>query len=250
MDINSVNITFGQANTKDWIDILSAMLTPLIAILGTYIAFQQWKISRTLEAFQVEQHKYDNYEVPIRELLKSYLEDLVSDNKNIDKKELTIQCINDLCDIFDRNHYMFDSDDDDLIKETCNKLREITQSIEPIKTMGLKKTCKVICDYYHYCCLLLIPLVRYMPQRDKSYINIFDILWFTLGSIIQFFIPHWVDRKFTRHVIPKIILEWIIFEVIRYFMRSHKENKKKEKEFKKTVKQLTLFNLKEYKNEQ
>ena len=89
-----------------------------------------------------------------------------------------------------------------------------------------------------------------MPQRDKSYINIFDILWFTLGSIIQFFIPHWVDRKFTRHVIPKIILAWIIFEVIRYFMRSHKENKKKEKEFKKTVKQLTLFNLKEYKNEQ
>ena len=63
MDINSVNITFGQTNSKDWIDILSAMLTPFVAILGTYIAFQQWRISKTLENFQIEQHKHDNYEV-------------------------------------------------------------------------------------------------------------------------------------------------------------------------------------------
>lgn len=248
MDINSVNITFGQTNTKDWIDILSAMLTPLVAVLGTYIAFQQWKISKTLEAFQVEQHKYDNYEVPLRKLMQSYIKDILSDNKEIDKKELTIQCIDEIRKISEQNHYLFDSDDDEMIKEACDNLKKITQELEPIKTMGLKRTWKVICEYYHYSCWLTMPIVAYMPHKEHSYINIFDVLWYTLLGIIQFFIPHYIDKKFTRHVMPKIILTFIIWEIIKYILSSLKENKKKQKADKENSKQLKLFEKNDYIN--
>ena len=39
-----INLTFNIAqNSNTLIDILSAALTPIIAILGSYIAYQQWK---------------------------------------------------------------------------------------------------------------------------------------------------------------------------------------------------------------
>ncbi|MGE3968512.1 MAG: hypothetical protein AB7F08_09750 [Dongiaceae bacterium] len=39
----------------NWIDVLSALLTPTIALLGSYIAWQQWRLSRrrlTLDLFE------------------------------------------------------------------------------------------------------------------------------------------------------------------------------------------------------
>jgi hypothetical protein len=32
---------------KDWIDVLVALMTPTIAIVGSFLAYQQWKINRT-----------------------------------------------------------------------------------------------------------------------------------------------------------------------------------------------------------
>ena len=239
MGINSVNITFGHANTKDWMGILSAMLTPFVAIFGLYIAFQQWQISKTLEAFQVEQHKYDNFEIPLRELTKKYLSKLISDDKEINKKEITIKCIDEICSIFDKNHYMFDSDDCDLIEDACNNLKRITNKLEPIKDMDVKKIWKAVCEYYHYLCLLIMPLIAYMPHKKKPYTNIFDVLWTTILIIIQFFIPHWIDRKIIRHVMPKIILIIIIWQVGKYILSLIKQNKQNKKECKEYAEQLT-----------
>jgi hypothetical protein len=32
-----------MATEKDWIDILQALMTPTVAIFGSYIAYQQWQ---------------------------------------------------------------------------------------------------------------------------------------------------------------------------------------------------------------
>jgi len=34
-----------MANEKDWVDILTALLTPTVAILGVTIAYQQWRLN-------------------------------------------------------------------------------------------------------------------------------------------------------------------------------------------------------------
>ena len=35
-----------MACEKDWIDVLTALLTPMVAVLGSIIAIQQWKINK------------------------------------------------------------------------------------------------------------------------------------------------------------------------------------------------------------
>lgn len=35
-----------MAIEKDWVDILQALLTPTVAIFGSYIAYQQWRINK------------------------------------------------------------------------------------------------------------------------------------------------------------------------------------------------------------
>ena len=36
-------LTQAAQNGKDWVDYLSALLVPIIAVLGSIIAFQQWQ---------------------------------------------------------------------------------------------------------------------------------------------------------------------------------------------------------------
>ena len=71
MGIDITTIT-NQHSPKAWIEISNALLTPVVAVFGAFIAFQQWQISKTLEAFQVVQHKYDNYVIPLKKLGKNF----------------------------------------------------------------------------------------------------------------------------------------------------------------------------------
>jgi hypothetical protein len=43
---------------KDWVDIFSALLLPVIAILGSFIAYQQWRINKTRLQHELFDRKY------------------------------------------------------------------------------------------------------------------------------------------------------------------------------------------------
>lgn len=48
---------------KGWIDYLSALLTPTIAILGSFIAFQQWRINRARLKHELFDRRYEQFSV-------------------------------------------------------------------------------------------------------------------------------------------------------------------------------------------
>jgi len=65
-----------MASQKDWIEILSALLTPTIAILGIYIAYQQWRTNRNrlkLELFNKRYEIFTNIKKFIANILSSGL---------------------------------------------------------------------------------------------------------------------------------------------------------------------------------
>ncbi len=47
---------------KDWIDVLSALLTPIIAFLAVGIAVLQWKINRNRLKHELFDRRYEQYE--------------------------------------------------------------------------------------------------------------------------------------------------------------------------------------------
>lgn len=62
-----------MVNEKDWVDILTALLTPTIAIFGALIAFQQWR----LNAVKFKHELYDR-RLRIYTGVKGLFEDIIA----------------------------------------------------------------------------------------------------------------------------------------------------------------------------
>jgi hypothetical protein len=63
-----------MTQSRDWIDILAALLTPTIAILGAYIAWQQWRTNRNklkLDLFDKRFQVFENIKKFIASILTS-----------------------------------------------------------------------------------------------------------------------------------------------------------------------------------
>lgn len=236
IDITTI---INQHSPKAWIEMSNALLTPVVAIFGAFIAFQQWQISKTLEAFQVVQHKYDNYVIPLKKLGKNYIDKLTSKDESIDKKLLTLECIDEICSISEKNFYMFVDEDYDILVEVCDDLRKTTKKVKSIKELSLKEIWDITVSYFNNLAILISILLVYMPSKNKSYINIFDILENLLIGFIAFFTPHWVCKKFTKTFIPRILLVYIIFGILFEFILPWKRKKRKRKTEKEVVNEST-----------
>jgi len=57
---------------KDWIDILSALLTPTFVILGSWIAYRQWRINRDRLKHELFDRRWDQF-VAIKEFMSSII---------------------------------------------------------------------------------------------------------------------------------------------------------------------------------
>lgn len=77
-------------NEKGFIDCLSALLTPVISILGAYIAYQQWNTSEKQRKQNLFEKRYDNLYKPLISCLDN-IEVINSKKITNTEKELLIQ---------------------------------------------------------------------------------------------------------------------------------------------------------------
>ena len=90
LDIANMVINIGQSNTKDWIDIFSAFLTPFVALITVYIAYQQWQTNERKRKQDLFDIRYDNLFKPILENADNY--DYYKNNEptTIDKTKIEL----------------------------------------------------------------------------------------------------------------------------------------------------------------
>ncbi|WP_417659601.1 hypothetical protein [Pseudidiomarina sp.] len=69
---------------KDWIDVTSALLTPVVAVLGIGIAVLQWKLNRSRFRHEVFEKRYAIYEAALL-----YLSQLIRTAKMDDYERVT-----------------------------------------------------------------------------------------------------------------------------------------------------------------
>lgn len=62
MHFEIANLVFniGSSNPKDWVDIFSALLTPIVAIFAGIIAYQQWQTQEKQRKQDLFEKRYDN----------------------------------------------------------------------------------------------------------------------------------------------------------------------------------------------
>lgn len=83
-----VNFTFNITNSsQSWINILSALLTPTITIVGGYIAYQQWKTNEKARKLNLFEKRYDKIFEPILEVCNKTINS-IKDNKICNIEEL------------------------------------------------------------------------------------------------------------------------------------------------------------------
>ncbi|MEW8626989.1 MAG: hypothetical protein AB2551_14645 [Candidatus Thiodiazotropha sp.] len=65
-------IVFATQSNKDWVDYLSALLVPIVTILGSIIAFQQWRTNSKRLRHELFDRRYEQFSV-VREFLASIM---------------------------------------------------------------------------------------------------------------------------------------------------------------------------------
>ena len=107
---NFIVNNFNIAHT--WIEILSATLTPTIAIVGGHIAYQQWKTSEKSRKQELFNMRYDNIFKPLLYVCNRTI-DSIESNKITNLEELNNLHITKLSNI---EKYSFLLKEDDFAK--------------------------------------------------------------------------------------------------------------------------------------
>jgi len=69
-------------NGKDWVDYLSALLTPTIAILGSIIALQQWRTNRSRLKHELFDRRYEQFSV-----VRNFLGSIMTNGKPLQEEQ-------------------------------------------------------------------------------------------------------------------------------------------------------------------
>ncbi len=71
-----IQLILSSQNQNNWVDILSALLVPTIAIFGSLIAFLQWRINRARLKHELFDRRYQQFTV-----IKNFLGSIMSSGK-------------------------------------------------------------------------------------------------------------------------------------------------------------------------
>ena len=162
-----INLTFNIAqNSNTLIDVLSASLTPIIAILGSYIAYQQWKTNEKSRKQSLYDYRYEKIFKPVLDICNKIMDSIK------DGKIENIEEINELQNtkLINIEKYSFLLKEDDFVEILCS-YDSIKQFVKDIKITPEDKS------------FMFVKLNRIYDIRRK-YLSIEDEKYHTLWELI------------------------------------------------------------------
>lgn len=146
-DIGNAIVNIAKDNSKDWIDISSALLTPVVAILGCFIAYRQWKTSEKQRKQDLFDKRYDNLFKPILDSIQKI--------NNINKSKLSnnikLKRIEEVTQEFGEQYFKYrflisQQDDEKLSKE----YESITAAIKDTKEKDVEDVILFLLIFKYY----------------------------------------------------------------------------------------------------
>ena len=103
-----------QETSQNWIDVLSALLTPTIAIFGSIIAWQQWRINQK----RLKNEHYDR-RIKIYERIAGYIADVITTGRADTSEDMAMMRESR------RAIFVFGEDIDQFVKQVYDKSTEL-----------------------------------------------------------------------------------------------------------------------------
>lgn len=112
-------------NTKDWVDYMSALLTPVIAILGCFIAYRQWRTSEKERKQYLFDKRYDNLYVPILKCIENIAKiNSFETDANL-KREKIREEIQNFRSQYNKYRFLVSAKDDEILIEQYNCILDL-----------------------------------------------------------------------------------------------------------------------------
>lgn len=169
IDISNLSVYIEQ-NLKSWIDILSALLTPMIAILTGLIAYLQWKTNERKRKQDLFDMRYDNLYFPIFTCIQNITqikEVELSDEEKAKKIEDEIQ---KFWQHYCKYKFLISNEDSEKLSKHYNLILDILQKYD-YKNMKMEEdtegTLSVIALMYHIVQMESI-LTKYLRVEPDS----------------------------------------------------------------------------------
>ena len=204
-------IDVSNSEIKNLIELSNALLTPVIAILGTVIAYNQYALEKDRETEKKSQLFKQKFYEPLQDIWNNYQSESVDIKLYKDFLDNTIKLVDD-------NKDLFDYDDWKLLKTSIKNIRKIIKTL--VRVSKLKKPSKKLLFFLLFKTLFVILsniinilLVVGWPEKDRKqkHITIYYLILKSFVCIYKFLVPYCVQRFIKFRIVSVITFIAIIF---------------------------------------
>lgn len=162
-------------NTKDWVDYMSALLTPVIAIFGCFIAYRQWRTSEKERKQYLFDKRYDNLYVPILKCIENIAKIHSSETDANLKREKIREEIQNFRSQYNKYRFLVSAKDDEILIEQYNCILDLIK--EPAdndqKTKSIDKIIIPFLQIYNAATNIESILSDYLRIEPNSFLRKF-----------------------------------------------------------------------------
>ena len=193
------------SNIKEIISILSALLTPTIAVLGAYIAWCQWTTNEQKRKQDLYQMRMEHLFLPLQNWVKT-----VYDLRNgyLDYKQspsLLKAALDNFKVNFMKYRFLLAEDDAEEIQLYFSKLTKFcSRFLFDFKTLEPDEFDRNILYLGGF---IQEILSKYINFETRKISNLYSFLSFILGQIFLFLLPKRLQRKIKRAVMEKSVIK-------------------------------------------
>lgn len=184
-DIANLILNIGQTNPKNWVDILSALLTPTIAIFAGVIAYQQWQTQEKQRKQDLFEKRYDNL---YKKTIDIHYEMMNMDLSKIDDKSKFVKLTLEHLENIEKYEFLLKEND-------VNELQKVTKQWRDHIKEYSKENSEIDIKTYetsNFECVnkirnILSPYLRIENEHMPS--NLWELLGVLMKNIFFFIFP-------------------------------------------------------------
>ena len=192
IDISHLAIYVGQVSIKDWIDVLSALLTPIVAIIAVYIAYRQWKTAEAKRRQDLFEMRYDNLYKEIIGIHNKMMQlDYTSQHLRADLIELRLEFLNH----YDKYKFLLSKKDEKIIWDAAELWATTINTYDKNMNSGLDPDINEYKQEQEKCLNTIKDTLELYLRIEQDNKNLWELISSAIERLLLFLIPKTIIKR-------------------------------------------------------